>query len=112
MRKEEETCFRQFMRLGTFLLKIQDRKSAGNEGSTGHVDENTEGDKMDTVPYCFEPVAGGASDEPHVGPRQASGVERNLRWQISRREISDRRSPIENRNSKSENQHTDAANRQ
>jgi hypothetical protein len=44
MRREEGSCFRQFMRLATLLQKMQkqDEKSARNEGSSGDVDENTE----------------------------------------------------------------------
>jgi hypothetical protein len=44
MRREEGSCFRQFMRLGAFLLKLQKRaeKCTENEGSSGYVDENTE----------------------------------------------------------------------
>src|SRR5208282_1990697 len=44
MRREEESCFRQFLRLGNFLLKLQKRaeNDAENEGSPGYVDENTQ----------------------------------------------------------------------
>ena len=62
MRREEASCFRQFMRLGTFLLKLQKRaeKSIKNEGSSGYVDENTEIDGAASVTDCSEPLAADA----------------------------------------------------
>ena len=62
MRREEASCFRQFMRLGTFLLKLQKRaeKSIENEGSSGYVDENTEIDGTASVTDCSEPLAADA----------------------------------------------------
>jgi len=45
MRRQEDSCFRQFMRLANLLLKMQKqeaKKCTRNEGSSGDVDENTE----------------------------------------------------------------------
>jgi hypothetical protein len=44
MRRQEDSCFRQFMRLANLLLKMQKQdaeKDTRNEGSSGDVDENT-----------------------------------------------------------------------
>ncbi|MGO8814358.1 MAG: hypothetical protein ACLQVG_06770 [Terriglobia bacterium] len=59
MRREEGSCFRQFMRLANLLQKMQkqDEKSAKNEGSSGDVDENTGGAKTDRETDCPEPVS-------------------------------------------------------
>jgi hypothetical protein len=59
MRREEESCFRQFMRLGSLLHKRQDReeKHARNEGSPGYVDENTGRGKTEETISDPEPVA-------------------------------------------------------
>jgi hypothetical protein len=86
MRREEGSCFRQFMRLGAFLLKLQKRaeKCAKNEGSSGYVDENTEIEGTDPVTDCPEPVAADApSTQSEVekaesevrSPRSEAGVE-------------------------------------
>jgi hypothetical protein len=86
MRREEGSCFRQFMRLGAFLLKLQKRaeKCAKNEGSSGYVDENTEIEEIAPVTDCPEPVASDApSTQSEVekaesevrSPRSEAGVE-------------------------------------
>ncbi len=58
MRREEGSCFRQFMRLANLLLKVQKQseKCGRNEGSTGDVDENTGGAKAERETDCPEPV--------------------------------------------------------
>ncbi len=58
MRREEGSCFRQFMRLATLLQKMQkqDEKNARNEGSSGDVDENKEGLKAEWETDRPEPV--------------------------------------------------------
>ena len=42
MRREEESCFRQFIRVGNALIRIQKHvaNKSENEGSSGYVDEN------------------------------------------------------------------------
>ena len=62
MRREEASCFRQFMRLGNFLLKLQKQaeKHAENEGPPGYVDENTENEEMVEVTDCPEVMAASA----------------------------------------------------
>jgi hypothetical protein len=88
MRREEERCFRQFMRLGTFLIKIQDRaeKRAENEGAPGYVDENTERGKTEEMTNCSESAAeaapqvvGNAESEVDAGsePGTAASGARN-----------------------------------
>ena len=44
LRREEASCFRQFMRLSALLLKLQkhEEKLSENEGSSGYIDENTQ----------------------------------------------------------------------
>jgi len=71
MRREEESCFRQFMRLGTFLVKLQDRreKRARNEGAPGYVDENTMEGKTDPMTNCPEMAA---RTPPPPSPRRAA----------------------------------------
>ena len=58
MRREEGSCFRQFMRLATLLQKMQkqDEKNAKNEGSSGDVDENKEWPKAERETDGPEPV--------------------------------------------------------
>jgi hypothetical protein len=58
MRREEGSCFRQFMRLANLLMKVQKQseKYTRNEGSSGDVDENTEGPKTEPETVCPEPV--------------------------------------------------------
>jgi hypothetical protein len=72
MRREEEACFRQFMRLGNFLLKIQNRgeKRAKNEGAPGYVDENTQ--EAETAPTANCPESG-ADAPPPPSPQGATG---------------------------------------
>jgi hypothetical protein len=74
MQREEQSCFRQFVRLGNFLMKFQDHaaKYAENEGSTGYVDENAGGEQTDLVANCPEPVAPRIESEVRS---QESGVE-------------------------------------
>ena len=70
MRREEESCFRQFMRLGNFLMKIQNHatKQAENEGSSGYIDENTEGPETERGTDCPEPVNASTGDNgPTIG---------------------------------------------
>ena len=64
MRREEESCFRQFVRLGNFLMKLQNHaaKREENEGSSGYVDENTGWGQEDPVTNGPELVAGGRED--------------------------------------------------
>jgi hypothetical protein len=58
MRREEGSCFRQFMRLATLLTKIQKQseKPIRNEGSSGDVDENTERPNGERETDSPEPV--------------------------------------------------------
>ena len=60
MRREEASCFRQFMRLGNFLLKLQKRaeKCAENEGSPGYIDDNKGLDKMSSPARRQAPPSG------------------------------------------------------
>jgi len=64
MQREEMSCFRQFVRLGNFLMKLQDHaaKRAENEGPPGYIDENTERGQTDPTADCPEPVAVGTED--------------------------------------------------
>ena len=66
MRREETSCFRQFVRLGNFLMKLQNHaaKREENEGSSGYVDENTGWGQEDPVTE---------SPEPEGSDREASG---------------------------------------
>jgi len=77
MRREEDSCFRQFMRLGNFLLKLQTRgaKRAKNEGASGHVDENTRGEETDPMTNC--PESGG--DAPPPSPWKMAGDEESVK---------------------------------
>jgi len=65
MRREEESCFRQFMRLGNLLMKIQNhaQKQAENEGVSGDVHENKDGEENGAMTTCHELVAVGAEGE-------------------------------------------------
>ena len=64
MRREEGSCFRQFMRLATLLMKVQKQseKCTRNEGSSGDVDENTEGPETEIGTDCPEPVNASTGD--------------------------------------------------
>ena len=70
MRREEERCFRQFVRLGNFLMNFQKHaaKRAENAGSSGYIDENTGPEEMEAMAGGGEPVAAGG-----VEPRQNVG---------------------------------------
>ena len=76
MRREEESCFRQFMRLGNLLMKFQDHaaKQVENEGPSGYVDENPGGGETDPMTNCLEPVAAGTEDVIETGPSAGSEV--------------------------------------
>jgi hypothetical protein len=66
MRREETSCFRQFVRLGNFLMKLQNHaaKREENAGSSGYVDENTGWGQEGLVME---------SPEPEGSDREASG---------------------------------------
>ncbi len=77
MRREEESCFRQFVRLGNFLAKIQGlaAKCAKSEGASGYVDENTGGEQIDRMTKGPESVAPDAESCPQAvgSPRSEAG---------------------------------------
>ena len=78
MRREEESCFRQFMRLGSLLHKRQEReeKRARNEGSPGYVDENTGRGKTEETISDPEPVAASVPKAQPAAVGAAPGVVR------------------------------------
>ena len=70
MQREEASCFRQFVRLGNFLMKFQNHaaKRGENEGPSGYVDENTGWEQTGPMTDCPDPVANRAE-----GTQQTDG---------------------------------------
>ena len=73
MRREEERCFRQFVRLGNFLMNFQKHAAtrAENAGSSGYIDENTGPEEMEVTAGGVEAVAAGGV-EPRQNARSAA----------------------------------------
>jgi hypothetical protein len=91
MRREEESCFRQFMRLGTFLLMTQDRarKRAQNEGSSGYVYENAEEGESASAVVGAEQAASAQgesevrSPKPEVAATEAESRVRSMKSEVA-----------------------------
>jgi len=81
MRREEGSCFRQFMRLANLLLKIQKQseKCARNEGSSGYVDENTEGGKVEPGTTCPELVNASTAGKGQTAESEVGKAESEVR---------------------------------
>ena len=87
MRREEESCFRQFVRLGNLPVKIQNHaaKRAKNEGAPGHVDENTDSGQMEPETNCPDLVAASTRQtvrSPEFGVRSPRAEGGNTRSEV------------------------------